>query len=82
MSAEDSATMPMSAVSVVMNRSSIVPSSINSTGDRTNMYGMMKAAMASFDALMPVLRGLPPAMPDPAKAARATGGVTSAMMPK
>ena len=74
--------MPMRAVKVVSSRSRAVPSIISSTGDRTNMYGMMKAAMASFEALMPVLRGLPPEMPDPAKAASATGGVTSAMIPK
>ncbi len=46
------------------------------------MYGTKKAAMASFDAFRPVFIGLAFAIPAPAKAARATGGVTSAMMPK
>ena len=74
--------MPSSAVSVVEISPNGVASIISRTGDRTNIYGMMKAAIASFDALMPVFSGSPPAMPDPANAASATGGVTSAMMPK
>ena len=42
----------------------------------------MKAAMPSFDALTPVFKGSPPEIAEPAKAASATGGVISAMMPK
>ena len=46
------------------------------------MYGTMNAAMASFVALIPVFIGLDLAMADPAYAARATGGVISATIPK
>jgi len=46
------------------------------------MYGTRKAAIASFDAFIPVFMGFAFAIPAPAKAARATGGVTSAIIPK
>ena len=74
--------MPMTEVTSTVMSDTGVASIMRTTGDSTKMYGMMKAAIASFEALMPVFSGLPPLMADPAKAARATGGVTSAMMPK
>ena len=55
---------------------------ISIAGLNTKMYGMMNAPMASFVAFKAVFIGFPFAMAAPAKAARATGGVTSAMIPK
>ena len=53
-----------------------------STGDTANIYGTRYAAKASFEASTPVLNGFDPAIPEPAKAANATGGVMSATIPK
>ena len=46
------------------------------------MYGIIKAAIANLDALNPVRIGSPPEIPVAAKAAKATGGVISATIPK
>ena len=43
---------------------------------------MINAAIASFAECTPVLIGSPPEIPDAAKAASATGGVISAIIPK
>ena len=51
-------------------------------GLNTNIYGMINAAIASFEATTPVLIGSPPEIPDAANAASATGGVISAIIPK
>jgi hypothetical protein len=59
-----------------------VVSTINKAGDKTKIYGIRNAAMASLEAFIPVFIGSLPAIPEPAKAAKATGGVTSAIMPK
>ena len=82
----------VNAAGVIQNQAEIVFSGSTMTvnGVATNPAGFLAtlnaqlggAATASFVALMPVFIGLAFAMPAPAKAASATGGVTSAMMPK
>ena len=61
--------MPVNAVNKTQIKYKNVVSIINSSGDNTNMYGMIKAAMASFDAFTPVRIGSPPDTPEAAKAA-------------
>ena len=51
-------------------------------GFRTNIYGTIYAAIPRRVAVKPVFIGLEPAIPEPANAASATGGVMSATMPK
>ena len=46
------------------------------------MYGIINAAMANLDDSIPVFIGSPPETPAAAKAANATGGVMSAIIPK
>ena len=46
------------------------------------MYGIINAAIASLVALTAVRIGAPPEIPVEAKAAKATGGVISATIPK
>ena len=79
---DERAIMPIIAVTRVVASAKGVASIIRMTGDSTKIYGMMNAAIASFDAFTPVFSALPPLMAAPAYAARATGGVTSAIMPK
>ena len=55
---------------------------ISICGFITNIYGTRKAAIASFDALIPDFRGSAFAIAAPAIAANAPGGVISAMIPK
>ena len=76
------AIIPVIAVKTTQINLGIVVSIINSSGDSTNIYGMIKAAMANFAELTPVLIGSPPDTPAAANAASATGGVISAMIPK
>ena len=80
--APETPTIPISAVTVVSMTEKSVALMPRISGERTNTYGIMKAAMPSFDALTPVFKGSPPEIAEPAKAANATGGVISAMMPK
>ena len=74
--------MPMMEVSSTMRILGIVVSIINIAGELTKIYGIRNAAIASFEACTPVRNALPPAIAEPAYAASATGGVTSATMPK
>ena len=50
----------MMAVVVVMRTLVKVAPMPSSCGDRTNTYGMINAAMPSFDAFTPVFSGSPP----------------------
>ena len=36
------------------------------TGDKTKIYGMINASIASFEALTPVIKALPPLIAEPA----------------
>ena len=59
-------TMPrMAVVRFCVRRNGVVPIS-TIAGFSTKMYGMMKAAMASLEAVTPVLKGLALAIPAPA----------------
>jgi len=58
--------MPPHAVTrFTLRRYGVVPIR-TMAGFRTKMYGTMKAPMASFEAVMPVQKGLDLAMPAPA----------------
>lgn len=70
------------AVKIIHSTPKKVVLIINNSGSITNIYGMIKAATASFEALIPVRIGSPPEIPVAAKAAKATGGVISATIPK
>lgn len=54
----------------------------NIDGSKTKINGIKKPANDSFNAWKPVFIGSPSAIPAPAKAAKATGGVTLAKIPK
>ena len=55
---------------------------IINSGLKTNIYGIKKAPIANLVACNPVFIGSDLATPAAATAARHTGGVTSAMIPK
>ena len=74
--------IPITAVKPLYTTVNGVALIINNSGANTKMYGTMNAAIASFAALTPVRMGFAPAIPAPANAANATGGVTSATIPK
>src|SRR5699024_2267970 len=76
------AIIPSSADIMMNVTSNAFVSIINICGWSTNIYGMMNAAMANLTAFPPVRIGSPPDIPVAAKAARATGGVISATIPK
>jgi TRAP transporter 4TM/12TM fusion protein len=80
--ARASAKAPIREVTTIRRISGSVVSMRRSPGLYTKMYGIMNPASASFKPLNPVFTGSPPAMPAPAYAARATGGVRSATIPK
>src|SRR5699024_1179325 len=54
----------------------------NIDGSKTKINGIKKPANDSFNAWKHVFIGSPSAIPAPAKAAKATGGVTLAKIPK
>ena len=74
--------IPITAVKPLYTTVNGVALIIKSSGANTKMYGTMNAAIASFAALTPVRMGFAPAIPAPANAANATGGVTAATIPK
>src|SRR5699024_2398001 len=76
------AIIPAIAVTNIILISSKDVSIINNSGCKTNIYGIINAAIASLDAFAPVRIGAPPDIPVAAKAANATGGVISATIPK
>src|SRR5699024_3288852 len=71
------AIIPAIAVANIKITSQNVVSIINNSGCKMNIYGIIKAAIANFDAFTPVRIGAPPEIPVAAKAASATGGVIS-----
>ena len=59
-------TMPKIAVQQENTTPNGVALIIRISGDSTKMYGMMNAAIASLEALIPVRSGSPPEIPEPA----------------
>lgn len=77
------ATIPKIAVINTGNKLPHVQSPCNNnTGLDTKTYGIMNAAIDSLKATTPAFIGLAFAIPAPAYAAKHTGGVISATIPK
>ena len=73
---------PITAVIMANMNGKGVTSTNTSIGFMTYIKGTRNPAKASFTAVMPVFIGSAPAMPAPAYAAKATGGLKSAAIPK
>src|SRR5690625_201173 len=76
------ATIPIIAVTTDIISSQAVTSTKTKIGLYTNIYGTINAAIANFTAVTPLLNGFALAIPAPAYAAKHTGGVISATIPK
>ena len=77
-----SAITASNVVNVTTTISSTLAFPISKAGLYTKMKGTMNPASASLHEIQPVRWGSEPAMPAPAKAANATGGVRFAITPK
>ena len=76
-------TQVIPIIAVIIFGITVIPGLIIiNSGLKTNIYGIKKAPIANLVACNPVFIGSDLATPAAATAARHTGGVTSAMIPK
>src|SRR5699024_813107 len=76
------AIIPINEVNTAVTSFTGVTSTSTKMGSHIKIYGTINAAIASFTAFITVLNGFARAITAPAYAAKLTGGVMSATIPK